>query len=120
MPFEENPGRWIGDKVKSKSTNEGLTCGKRKDNSLDPCLTNQFGRGDSKPRKKERFYKECVYLLSRIPGDWTVGSRRNKRRSWSTLQGLRVGTSFMEFRQLQEVGVFSYLFYSLVKSHFNG
>ena len=33
------------DKVKSKSTNEGLTCGKRKDNSLDPCLTNQFGGG---------------------------------------------------------------------------
>ena len=48
-------GRWIRDKVKSKSTNEGLTCGKRKDNSLDPWLTNQFGRGDSKPRKEERF-----------------------------------------------------------------
>ena len=32
--------RWIMDKVKSKSTNEGLTCGKRKDNSLNPCLTN--------------------------------------------------------------------------------
>ena len=26
----------------------------------------------------------------------------------------------MEFRQLREVGVFSYLIYSLVKSHFNG
>ena len=26
----------------------------------------------------------------------------------------------MVFRQLQEVGVFSYLVYSLVKSHFNG
>ena len=26
----------------------------------------------------------------------------------------------MEFRQLQEVGVFSYLAYSLAKSHFNG
>ena len=26
----------------------------------------------------------------------------------------------MEFRQLQEVGIFSYLVYSLAKSHFNG
>ena len=26
----------------------------------------------------------------------------------------------MEFRKLQEVGVFSYLVYSLAKSHFNG
>ena len=29
-------------------------------------------------------------------------------------------TDFVEFRQLQEVGVFSYLVYSLAKSHFNG
>ena len=29
-------------------------------------------------------------------------------------------TDFVEFRQLQEVGVFSYLIYSLDKSHFNG
>ena len=29
-------------------------------------------------------------------------------------------TDFVEFRQLQDVGVFSYLVYSLVKSHFNG
>ena len=27
---------------------------------------------------------------------------------------------FVEFRQLQEVGVFSYFIYSLAKSHFNG
>ena len=27
---------------------------------------------------------------------------------------------FVEFRHLQEVGVFSYLVYSLAKSHFNG
>ena len=26
----------------------------------------------------------------------------------------------MEFRQLQEVGIFSYFVYSLAKSHFNG
>ena len=29
-------------------------------------------------------------------------------------------TDFMEFRQLQEVGIFSYLCYSLAKSHVNG
>ena len=29
-------------------------------------------------------------------------------------------TDFVEFRKLQEVGVFSYLIYSLAKSHFNG
>ena len=29
-------------------------------------------------------------------------------------------TDFMECRQLQEVGIFSYLVYSLAKSHFNG
>ena len=27
---------------------------------------------------------------------------------------------FVEFRQLQEIEIFSYLFYSLAKSHFNG
>ena len=36
------------------------------------------------------------------------------------LQGLRVDTDFVEFRQLQEVGIFSYLVYSLANSHFNG
>ena len=29
-------------------------------------------------------------------------------------------TNFVEFRQLQEVGIFSYFVYSLAKSHFNG
>ena len=29
-------------------------------------------------------------------------------------------TGFVEFRQLREVEVFSYLIYSLAKSHFNG
>ena len=29
-------------------------------------------------------------------------------------------TDFVEFRQLREVGVFSYLIYSLAKRHFNG
>ena len=59
--------RWIREKVKSKSTDEGLTCGKRKDNSLDPCLTNQFGRRESKPRKEGenmRDFRERVSTFS--------------------------------------------------------
>ena len=31
-----------------------------------------------------------------------------------------MGTDFVEFQLLQEVGIFSYLVYSLVKSHFYG
>ena len=31
-----------------------------------------------------------------------------------------MGTDFVEFLQFQEVGIFSYLVYSLAKSHFNG
>ena len=31
-----------------------------------------------------------------------------------------MGTDFVEFRQLQEVGIFSYLVYSLAKINFNG
>ena len=31
-----------------------------------------------------------------------------------------MGTDFVEFQKIQEVGIFSYLVYSLAKSHFNG
>ena len=31
-----------------------------------------------------------------------------------------MGIDFVEFQQLQEVEIFSYLVYSLAKSHFNG
>ena len=41
-------------------------------------------------------------------------------QSCSTGQRLRMGTDFVEFLQLQEVGIFSYLCYSLAKSHVNG
>ena len=52
-----------------------------------------------------------MQLLSRFPGFRTVGSRQAKKKSCSTRQGLSVGTSFVEFRKLQEVGVF---FYSVI------
>ena len=76
--------RWIRDKVKSKSTNERLTCGKRKDYSLDPCLTNQFGRRESKPRKegeKMRDFRERVSTLSLdfpVIGPSNSGETRSK------------------------------------------
>ena len=49
-----------------------------------------------------------MQLFSRFPGIRTIGSRRAKKQSCSTLQGLRVDIDFVEFRQLQEVGLFSY------------
>ena len=43
-------------------------------------------------RERERF-------LSRFLGDPTVGIRWDKKESRSTHRGLRVGSSFKEFRQ---------------------
>ena len=64
-------------------------------------------------------FREREYLLSRFAVDQTVGSRRSKKQSRSTWRGLRVDTDLVEFRQLQEVGIFSYSCYSLAKSHVN-
>ena len=63
-------------------------------------------------------FRERELLLSRFLVVRTVGSRRSKKQSRSTRQGLRVDADLVEFRQLQEVGIFSYLVYSLAKSHF--
>ena len=53
--------------------------------------------------------REREHLLSRITVDRTVGFRRSKKESCSTWRGLRVDTNLVEFRQLKEVGIFSYL-----------
>ena len=60
-----------------------------------------------------------MQLISRFPGFRTVGSRWAKKQSCSTRQGLRVGTDFVEFRQLKEVGVFSYSVIFAFKSFVN-
>ena len=60
-----------------------------------------------------------MQLLSRFHGVRTFGSLRAKKQSCSTWQGLRVDTDFTEFRQLQEVGVFSYLVIFGFKSFVN-
>ena len=64
--------------------------------------------------------RERELFLSRFPAIRTVDSRWSKKQSRSTRRGLRVDTNLVEFRQLQEVWIFSYLRYSLAKSHVNG
>ena len=59
-------------------------------------------------------------LLSRFPAIRTVGSQQSKKQSRSTRRELRVGIDLVEFRQLQEVGIFFNLCYSLAKSRVNG
>ena len=64
--------------------------------------------------------RERELIFSRFSAVRTVGSRQSKKQSRSTRRGLRVDTDLVEFQQLQEVGIFSYLCYSLAKSHENG
>ena len=52
--------------------------------------------------KKSGFLEKESQLLSRFPGVQTVGFRRAKKQSCSMQEGLRVGTSFVEFRQTLE------------------
>ena len=55
-------------------------------------------------------------LLSKIPGDPTVGSFRVEKESCSTRRGQRVGSGFLEFRQTPLGRGFSLLgFYTLFK-----
>ena len=59
--------------------------------------------------------RERVKLLSKISGDPTVGSLRDKKESCSTRRGLRVGIGFKEFPQTLKGRGFSLLgFYTLV------
>ena len=87
---------------------------KKNKSTLSSPLAKTCSRGENQFLEKESV------TLSRFPGYRTVGSRRSKKQSCSTRQELRVGIDFVEFQQLQEVGIFSYLVYSLAKSHFNG
>ena len=69
-------------------------------------------------RERER-ERERELFFSIFSAVRTVGFRWSKKQSRSTRRGLRVDTDFVEFQQLQEVGIFSYLCYSLAKSHVN-
>ena len=48
-------------------------------------------------------------LLSKIPGNRTVGFRRSKKGKRSTQSRLRVDPGFASFDKLQEVGFSPYL-----------
>ena len=48
-------------------------------------------------------------LLSKIPGNRTVGFRRSKKGKRSTRSRLRVDPGFASFDKLQEVGFSPYL-----------
>ena len=50
-------------------------------------------------------FLEKEKLLSKISGDPTVGSLRDKKESCSTRSGLRVDTELKSFDKLHEVGV---------------
>ena len=59
-------------------------------------------------------------LLSKISGDSTVGSLRDKKDSCSTRRELRVGTRFREFPQTPRGRDFSLLgFYTSFKCIYN-
>ena len=62
--------------------------------------------------------RERELLLFRFLAVRIVSSRRSNKQNRSTRRGLRVDTDLVEFQQLQEIGIFSYLVYSLAKSHF--
>ena len=56
-----------------------------------------WGRGQAE--HENGVLREKDLLLSRFPGDPTVGSLLSKKESCSTRRGLRVGTGFKEFLQ---------------------
>ena len=61
-------------------------------------------------------FRERECLLSNITGDPTDGIRRAKKQSCSTWRGLRVDSSFKEFRQTPRCkGFFLLGFYTLFK-----
>ena len=57
-------------------------------------------------------------LLSKIPGNRTVGFRRSKKGKRSTQSRLRVDPGFVSFEKLQEGGFSPYLSFILILSVF--
>ena len=65
-------------------------------------------------------FLEREYLLSKIPGDWTIGILRSKKESCSTHRDLRVDSGFREFHQTPRGRDFFLLeFYTLFKCIYN-
>ena len=82
---------------------------------LDPSSPNRFWEKEKEREKKIDFRERDSTLSLNFP---TIGPSRSKvglhckSYVWVSVLG--------SFDKLREVGVFSYLFYSLAKSHFNG
>ena len=58
------------------------------------------GRKEQKKKMKEKkrvLERERHHLLSKLPGDRTGGFKWSKRKSSSSMQGLRIETGVMEF-----------------------
>ena len=72
--------------------------------SLDPSWTKPVG-WERRKEGEEKIEREKLYLLSKFPGDQTVGFWRSKRQSASPQRELQAETETRSFDKLQEVGV---------------
>ena len=116
--------RWIKDKVESKSTNEGLTCGMR-----GQVLLTKFsqlvwgeekrGRDQRKRERKGAREREPTFSVG-FPTIRPTISSEARRRVDPHSQSFTSRPELRSFDKLQEIGVFSYLIYCLAKCHSNG
>ena len=67
--------------------------------------------GGEKKTEREREKEKEVKLLSKIYGDCAVGCLRDKKRSSSTRQELRIIPKLLKFHQTSRGRKFSYLDY---------
>ena len=98
MPLDRNPkerDKWIRE---SKLPNGGLTCGMRGQVLLTKFFQMVLGEGkerETNEKKKKKLERESTFSLDFC--DRSIGSRRDKKQSWSTQQRLHTGISIVEF-----------------------
>ena len=101
-----------------------MTCGKRKDNSLDPCLTNQLGGGEKTERGEKEEEESFRVRSSHFSLDFPVIGSSNSGKTRSKVdphcKSYMWVPEVWTFDKLQEVGVFSYLDILCLKGHENG
>ena len=113
--------------MKFKSTNEGLTRGNEK-TSLLTLTCNRLDRGkerENRKRKERGKRKEESFRVknSHFSLDFSVigpaNSGETRGKADTHCKGYARVPVLWSFDRLRKVEVFSYLFYSLAKSHFN-
>ena len=109
--------------MKYKSTNEGLTCGMRGQVLLTS--PNWFGEGKKEKRRgKERnegiFRVRSSHFSLHFPVIGSANSSEARSKVGPHCKGYAWVPVLWSFDKFREIGVFSYLFYSLTKSHVNG